>query len=32
MMLVMILSGPWFEDDVGNDHDCGDDGYDDGGT
>ena len=28
----MILSGPWIEDDVGDDHDCGDDDDDDGGT
>ena len=31
-MLAMILSGPWIEDDVGDDHDCGDDDHDCGGT
>ena len=32
VMLVMILSGPWIEDDGGDDHNCGDDDDDDGGT
>ena len=31
-MLVMILSGPWIEDEAGDDHNCGDDDHDDGGT
>ena len=32
VILVMISSGPWIEGDVGDDHDCGDDDHDDGGT